>query len=221
MTRNTLTRKTLPRKNAGTKGVPRLDREIQILDVASVEFGAMGYAATNLAVIAEKAGISKPLIYNYFVSKEGLFTACLDRAGALLADEIERIAREDTTGIERGMRTLEGIFTTLEPQPHFWKLFFDGSAPATGPIAESTAHYKDRITRLAEEGVTELMTTNGPPQAGGTPSHLLDISAMTAVWMSIVDALVSWWLTQPDQTAEQMMQRCVRLITALFAEANS
>ncbi|MEO6470728.1 MAG: helix-turn-helix domain-containing protein, partial [Aeromicrobium sp.] len=60
--------KTLPRKNAGTKGVPRLDRENQILDVAAQEFAAQGYAATNLAVIADKAGISKPLIYNYFAS---------------------------------------------------------------------------------------------------------------------------------------------------------
>ncbi|MDQ3155901.1 MAG: TetR/AcrR family transcriptional regulator [Actinomycetota bacterium] len=215
MTRKTAApHKAQPRKNAGTKGVPRLDREIQILDVAAAEFGAMGYAATNLAVIADKAGISKPLIYNYFTSKEGLFTACLDRAGAVLADEIERIAREDTTGIERGMRTLDGIFAVLETHPHFWKLFFDGSAPTTGAIGESTAHYKDRITKLAEEGVTELMTMNGN-------SEPLDISAMTSVWMSTVDALVNWWLDHPDQTAEQMMQRCVRLLTALFAEATS
>ena len=200
------------RKKAGTKGVPRLDRESQILDIAAEEFAAQGYAATNLAVIADKAGISKPLIYNYFTSKDGLFTACLDRAGAVLADEIERIAGEDTTGIERGMRTLDGIFTILQPQPHFWKLFFDGSAPTTGAIGESTAHYKDRITKLAEEGVTELMTMNGN-------NDPLDISAMTAVWMSVVDALVNWWLDHPDQTAEQMTQRCLRLLNALFAEA--
>ncbi|MEO6471523.1 MAG: TetR/AcrR family transcriptional regulator [Aeromicrobium sp.] len=207
-----MTRTTVARKKAGTKGVPRLDRENQILDVASEEFAAQGYAATNLAVIAQLAGISKPLIYNYFSSKEGLFTACLDRAGAVLADEIERIAREDTAGIERGMQTLDGIFSILQPQPHFWQLFFDGSAPTTGPIGASTAHYKDRITKLAEEGVTELMTLNGNDDR-------LDISAMTAVWMSIVDALVNWWLDHPDQTADQMMQRCMRLMQALFAEA--
>ena len=206
-----MTRKNgVNRTKAGTKGVPRLDRESQILDVAAKEFAGQGYATTNLAVIADKAGISKPLIYNYFTSKDGLFTACLDRAGAVLADEIERIAREDTVGVERGMRTLEGIFTILQPQPHFWKLFFDGSAPTIGAIGRSTAHYKDRITKLAEEGVTELMTMNGD-------SNPLDISAMTAVWMSIVDALVNWWLDHPDQTAEQMTQRCMRLMQALFA----
>ena len=202
------------RRNAGTKGVPRIDREIQILDVASSEFGASGYAATNLVDIAAKAGISKPLIYNYFGSKEGLFTACLDRAGAVLADEIERIAREDAVAIVRGMKTLEGIFTILESRPYFWKLFFDVSAPTTGVIGASTTHYRDRITKLADEGVTELMTLQGNTDA-------LDISAMTAVWMSVVDSLVTWWLDHPDQTAEQMMQRCIRLLNALLTEAST
>lgn len=201
-----------PAKRAGTKGVPRIEREGQILDVAALEFAAQGYAGTNLAVIAANAGISKPLIYNYFGSKEGLFTACLDRSGAVLADEIERIAREGSTGVERGMRTLEGIFTILGPQPHVWTLFFDGSAPSTGAIGAASAHYKDRITKLAEEGVTELMTLHGN-------TDTLDISAMTAVWMSIVDSLVNWWLEHRDQSAAQMSQRCVRLLQALFAEA--
>lgn len=199
------------RGGVGTKGVPRLDREGQILDVAAREFGSHGYAATNLADVAQLAGISKPLIYNYFGSKEGLFTACLDRAGSVVADEIERIAREGNTGLERGMRTLRGIFTILEPQPHLWRLFFDASAPHSGAVGNSTAHYKHRITKLAEEGVSELLLLHGNDDAG-------DASAMTAVWMSVVDALVNWWLEHPDQTAEQMTQRCLRLAGALFAE---
>lgn len=199
------------RSRAGTKGVPRLDRESQILDAAAREFGTLGYAATNVADVATQAGISKPLIYSYFGSKEGLFTACLDRAGAVVAEEIERIAREDSTGIERGIRTLEGIFAILEPQPHLWKLFFDQSAPRSGAVGNSTTHYKDRITKIAEEGVTELLVLHGNHDP-------VDASALTVVWMSIVDALVIWWLDHPDQNAEQMTQRCLRLLDALFAE---
>jgi AcrR family transcriptional regulator len=197
------------RPNAGTKGVPRLDRETQILDIASEQFGTHGFAATSVATIADKAGISKPLIYNYFGSKEGLYEACLDRGGALLADEIERIARGDAVGIERGMATLAGMFTLLEPQPYLWRLFFDQTAPSTGPIADSVALYAERIGKLADEGVTELMTL-----AGNTDP--LDISAMTAVWLGIVDSLMNWWMEHPDESAEQMMQRCLRLLAALF-----
>jgi AcrR family transcriptional regulator len=200
------------RPNAGTKGVPRLDRETQILDIASEEFGTHGFATTSVAAVADKAGISKPLIYNYFGSKEGLYEACLDRGGSLLADEIERIARGDAVGIERGMATLNGMFALLEPQPYLWRLFFDSTAPTTGPIADSIALYADRIGKLAEEGVAELM-------ALADNTDPLDVSAMTAVWLGIVDSLMNWWMDHPDETADQMMQRCLRLLTALFGDA--
>ncbi|AXT86123.1 TetR/AcrR family transcriptional regulator [Aeromicrobium sp. A1-2] len=197
------------RPNAGTKGVPRLDRETQILDIASEQFGTHGYAATSVAAIAGLAGISKPLIYNYFGSKEGLYEACLDRGGSLVADEIERIARGDTVGIERGMQTLGGMFALLERQRYLWRLFFDVTAPSTGPIADSVTLYADRIGKLAEEGVAELMSLAGNDDE-------LDVSAMTAVWLGIVDSLMNWWVDHPDDTAEQMMQRCLRLLRALL-----
>lgn len=197
------------RANAGTKGVPRLDRETQILSVASEQFGTYGFASTSIATIAELAGISKPLIYNYFGSKEGLYEACLDRGGALLADEIERIARGDAVGIERGMQTLAGLFSLLDDQRYLWRLFFDTSAPQTGPIADATTVYADRISKLADEGVAELMNLSGNHDE-------LDISAMTSVWLGIVDSIMNWWVAHPDQTAQQMTDRCTRLIVALF-----
>jgi AcrR family transcriptional regulator len=200
------------RAKAGTKGVPRLERENQMLEVASQIFGSEGYAATNIQVVAERAGISKPLIYNYFGSKEGLFLACLDRAGTIVADEIERIARGDAVGIERGLRTLNGMFTILEPQPYLWKLFYDPTAPSTGAVADAIDHYTQRIAKLADEGVAELMGL-----AGNTDP--LDISAMTAMWLGIVDTLMNWWMDHPDESAEAMMQRCVRLLSALLGDS--
>jgi AcrR family transcriptional regulator len=199
------------RPNAGTKGVPRVDREGQILEIASEQFGTLGFAATSVGAVAAKAGISKPLIYNYFTSKEGLYEACLDRGGAILAEEIERIASGDAVGIERGMQTLGGMFSLLESQRYLWRLFFDTTAPSTGPIADSIASYADRIGKLAEEGVAELMALADNTDA-------LDISAMTTVWLGIVDSLMGWWLEHPDESAEEMMQRCIRLLTALFGD---
>lgn len=203
----------MSRPNAGTKGVPRLDRESQILQIASEEFGTQGFAATSVAEVAARAGISKPLIYNYFGSKDGLYEACLDRGGALLADEIERIARGDTVGIERGLRTLDGMFALLEGQRYLWRLFFDTTAPRTGSIARAKASYADRIDKLAREGVAELMALAGNRDD-------LDVSAMTAVWLGVVDSLMNWWLEHPEETAEQMMQRCGRLVAVLFGDAD-
>jgi AcrR family transcriptional regulator len=203
---------SMARSNAGTKGVPRLEREDQILTVASEVFANEGFATTNIQAIAERAGISKPLIYNYFGSKEGLFLACIERAGQIVAEEVERIANEDTVGIERGMRTLDGMFRVLEDQRHVWRLFYDRTAPTTGPVADAVSHYTERITKLADEGVAELMALSGNTQR-------LDISAMTAVWLGIVDSLMRWWVEHPDESATAMTERSGRLLVAILGGA--
>ena len=70
------------------------------------------------------------------------------------------------------------------------------------------ATYTARITALAEEGVGELAALVGI-------SDPLDVSALVRVWMSIFDALVGWWVDHPDQSAEAMTARCVRLFTGV------
>jgi AcrR family transcriptional regulator len=199
----------MARSNAGTKGVPRLERESQILVVASEVFGTDGFAAANIQSIADKAGISKPLIYNYFGSKDGLFLACLERAGEILADEIERVAHQ-AVGLERGILTLQAMFDILEPQRYLWRLIYDPTAPRTGAVAETTTHYVDRITKLADEGVAELMRLGGDTDRD-------DISAMTAVWMGVVDSLVTWWVDRPEESAASMTERCLRLFAVVAA----
>jgi AcrR family transcriptional regulator len=198
----------MPRPNAGTKGVPRADREEQILETATRLFGTLGFAATSVAAVAEPIGISKPMVYSYFGSKDRLYGACLRRAGEQLAVEMERIARTGVVGLERGLRTLDGIFVLLEPQPWMWRMLFDPTAPREGEAAEVMASYTARITALAHDGVGELMSLVGVTDA-------LDVSAMVSVWISIFDSLVDWWLDHPDQDAAAMTQRCVRLFAAV------
>ena len=200
------------RPNAGTKGVPRAERERQILAIASVAFGTHGFVGTNVADVARAAGISKPLVYAYFGSKEGLYAACLDRAGELLGDEIERVARGDVVGLERGVRTLEGMFGVLEDQRHVWRLLHDRSAPSTPEVAAVVAAHTDRIPALAHEGVSELLALAGVRDA-------LDVSAMTATWLGIVDSLMDWWVAHPEQSAADMVERVTRLVAALFTDA--
>ncbi|GLZ46481.1 TetR family transcriptional regulator [Actinomycetospora sp. NBRC 106375] len=200
-----------PRPNAGTKGVPRADREQEIVRVASVAFGTQGFAATGIADVARAAGISKPLVYSYFGSKEGLHAACLAEAGDLLVAEIERVARDDSAGVERGLRTLAGMFVVLEDRRHLWRLLRDRTAPSTGPAAEVVARYTERIGALAHEGVLELLD-------GAGITDELDVSAMVRTWLGIVDSLVDWWVARPDQSAEEMTRRVTRLIGALVAD---
>ncbi|WP_201776789.1 TetR/AcrR family transcriptional regulator [Streptacidiphilus anmyonensis] len=106
---------------AGTKGVARPERERQIVDIAGRVFADHGYAGTSLTAVAEQAGISKPLIYNYFGSKEGLFAACLTCAGEALAEVIEGAAELGLVGQESVVVTLDRVYAALEPRPWMWR----------------------------------------------------------------------------------------------------
>jgi hypothetical protein len=77
-------------------------------------------------------------------------------------------------------------------------------------VAEAVGHYTERITKLADEGVAELMALSGV-------TDRLDISAMTTVWMGIVDSLMRWWVEHPDESAAAMTQRSGRLLVAILA----
>ncbi|MBO9523026.1 MAG: TetR/AcrR family transcriptional regulator [Nocardioidaceae bacterium] len=197
--------------SAGTKGVARADREAQIVEVACRAFGENGYAGTSVADVADAAGISKPLIYNYFGSKDGLHEVCVRYAADVLWAEFERSSRTGTVGLARAIATLDGMFRALAPQPWMWRLVFDPTAPADGAGHEALADYEKRLFALGEEGVAELMRLAGNEDPE-------DTSAMHAVWEAMFRALVTWWLDHPEVTPDEMTDRCLRLFTTVFGE---
>lgn len=193
----------------GTKGVPRAEREQQIVSAAVAEFAAQGYAAASVARIARAAGISKPLVYQYFGSKDGLYLAGLhDVVGALL-DRLTGAELEVDDTVASRIHPLRAIFTALEPRREAWRLLFDPSAPAVGPIHDAVAAYRARMTALAAGGSASFLRARGRYTAA-------DVSALTAIWMGLVDSLVTWWLEHPDESAEAMIARCGRLLTAVL-----
>ena len=64
--------------------MPRAQREEQILRIAEEVFAERGFQATTMEDIAERVGVTKPLIYEYFGSKEGLLSACITSARSQL-----------------------------------------------------------------------------------------------------------------------------------------
>ncbi|MET8430003.1 TetR/AcrR family transcriptional regulator [Nocardia sp. NPDC004860] len=192
---------------AGTKGVPRAEREAQILDVAAAEIARVGYAGLSPAVVAAGAGVSKPLVYGYFGSKDGLYVACVERAAGVLGDAIDE-AMSGTASLEMAERTLAAIFTALEPRPYDWKVVHDQSHPAEGPAAAAALAARARIDAQTDRGVGAFV-------AGHGLTDPRDLSALIAVWTGLVAALVDWWLSHPDETAEAMIARSARLFAAL------
>ena len=57
------------------KRMPREERRRQLVNVACPVFAERGYDATSLEEIAERAGVSRPILYSHFGDKQGLFEA--------------------------------------------------------------------------------------------------------------------------------------------------
>ena len=71
-----------------------------ILEVATAEFAANGYAGSRVDEIAARTRTTKRMIYYYFGSKEGLYLAVLERVYA----QIRRVERGGAGGAEREFR---------------------------------------------------------------------------------------------------------------------
>lgn len=81
-----------PNTASGGKAAAKLDRanssnkrdatrsKRAILDASLIEFSTLGYAGARIDAIAERAGVSKPLIYSYFGDKDQLYAAALREA---------------------------------------------------------------------------------------------------------------------------------------------
>ena len=193
----------------GTKGVPRAEREEQIVHFAVEEFAISGYAGASVAAIAARAGISKPLIYQYFGSKDGLYLVCLHSVAGALLERLEAAERNVDDSVASRIYALQAVFEALEPQRAAWRLLYDPSMPPTGEIAAAAADYRERTMTIAASGSARFL------RARGVRSRL-DASALTAVWMGIVDSMVVWWLDHPNESAADMTARCERLIAAVL-----
>ncbi|WP_285751660.1 TetR/AcrR family transcriptional regulator [Lentzea sp. NBRC 105346] len=64
------------------------ERREQLLDVARALFAEKGFEATSIEEIAHRAGVSKPVVYEHFGGKEGIYAVCVDREMQRLMDQI-------------------------------------------------------------------------------------------------------------------------------------
>jgi AcrR family transcriptional regulator len=197
-------------KKAGTKGVPRHHRQQQILAAATEEFGAAGYAAASLPAIAERVGVTKTLLHQYFGTKENLYLACLVPVGDRILDAIREAMGQSRTRTDTPLRVLHAVFVALDGRRETWFLLYDASLPAGGEAARRAGEYWSAIDRLAAEGTADLLRLTGSTDP-------LDADALAHVWRGLVATLVRWWVKHPEQSPTDMAQRCARLFEAAAA----
>src|SRR5688500_9404660 len=113
--------RTVTSHTRGTRKVPREVREPQMLAAAERAFAERGFHAASVDAIAEASGITKPMIYAYFGSKEGLYRACMQRARArllaALRDGVDTTAAPD----QQLWHGLLAVFTFVERERDSWR----------------------------------------------------------------------------------------------------
>ncbi|MFI9645121.1 TetR/AcrR family transcriptional regulator [Streptomyces sp. NPDC052040] len=196
-------------RGAGTKGVPRALREEQILGAALEEFGRHGHAAASMAEIARRVGVTKPMLYTYFGSKDGLYAACVGHIGPLLLTAMrEAMAAAGPSEDRLPQAVLTAVFETLEGRRHAWFVLYDRTLPhGSGPWRAARPH-REAVDELAASGTAALLRDRGN-------TDTLDADALKHMWTGTVSALVGWWISHPELSAPDMAARCERLLSAV------
>ena len=123
--------------------MPRSLREQLILRVSGEVFADDGYERTSMDRIADLAGVSKPMLYDYFGSKEGLYLAYLERTGSELVRRLVEADREQAG--ERRLRAVISEFLTfVEEHSHGWTVLFR-ELNTSRPVAEQVAQLRGEI----------------------------------------------------------------------------
>ena len=71
------------------------ERRQQLIEVARALFAERGYDATSIEEIAQRANVSKPVVYEHFGGKEGMYAVVVDREMSALLDGITASLRGD------------------------------------------------------------------------------------------------------------------------------
>jgi AcrR family transcriptional regulator len=94
----------------------------RILETATDLFAEKGYAGTYVREIVEKAGVSKPVLYYYFQSKEGLFYAILEWAANVQRDVLNEVFAASGTVLDRFIFLYRQVYEGIQKYHSLYKM---------------------------------------------------------------------------------------------------
>ncbi len=188
----------------GTR-LPRQARRRQLLGAAQEIFVAQGYHQAAMDDIAERAGVSKPVLYQHFPSKLELYLALLDQHADVLVCKV-REALDSTT--DNKLRVAASVRAYFD--------FVDGEG-TPGEGAFRLVFESDLRNEPAVRERVELMTQNCVDAIADTIAHDTGYRAEEAQLLSIglsglMEVGARWWLSSPDRVPKE---RAVELLMSL------
>lgn len=115
--------------------LPRDERRGQLLVAASEVFVDRGYHAAGMDEIADRAGVSKPILYQHFASKLELYLAVLSSHVENLVSGVRQALRTTTDNRQRVRSAVQAFFDFIEHDGQGYRLIFENDNVAEPQVA--------------------------------------------------------------------------------------
>jgi AcrR family transcriptional regulator len=178
--------------------VPRAVRERQIVELAERLFSERGFAGTSMEELARRAGVTKPVIYELFVSKDGLFRACVDRAIERMAASIVEAFRSETDPEARLRAGGLAFLRFARDNRVAWDLM-----AMQGRFADQAQAVRRDQAQLIRMLMTEIAPEGTDPQ---------ELEAVAYAVNSAYEGAAHWMWEHPDTPVEQVADWIVALL---------
>src|SRR5215213_8822446 len=141
-----------PVSNRRTSRLPRGARRLQLLRAAQDVFVAQGFHAAAMDDIADRAGVSKPVLYQHFPGKRELYLALLEKQ----VDELTDRVRQAMDGTEDNRTRVDGAvgayFDFIDADGEAFRLVFESDLRNDDEVRAVV----DRGTRACVEAIAEV-----------------------------------------------------------------
>ncbi|MCL2802520.1 MAG: TetR/AcrR family transcriptional regulator [Micrococcales bacterium] len=168
------------------------ERREQLLLVARSLFAEKGFDSTSVEEIAARAEVSKPVVYEHFGGKEGIYAVVVDREVKELSDRLRRSLSSEGHPKRVVERTALELLDYIEDHEDGFRILVRDSpmAQATGPFSSMLGDVAGQVGALLRQefAVHKLEPANSTIYA----QMLVGMIAFTG----------QWWLEerQPDKT---------------------
>jgi AcrR family transcriptional regulator len=176
--------------------MPRRERRVQLLESALEVFVAQGYHAAAMDDIAERAGVSKPVLYQHFPGKLELYLALLDASCDDIIDNCRRALESTPDNKLRVAAAMEAFYEYIAGNNGAFRLVFESDLTNEPAVRAAV----DRVTNECAAMITHVIHDDT-----GLPAEAARLLAVSLVGMAQVSA--RFWVTdaagisQPDAVA--------------------
>jgi AcrR family transcriptional regulator len=191
-------------KNTKTLDAAQLNARERLLETAIGMFAEKGYTGTSVREIVERAGVSKPVLYYYFQSKEGLFLAILDVAENLQKQLLSEVLESEGNVLDRLLILYRRVYAGIDEHRSLYKMIHGliSGPPQGAPDYDFTRYHRHMINAICEIYNAGL--------AGGEVKKIAAEEVAYLV-LSLIDFCLHIDQAQPQSSDPQRLERLLRM----------